>query len=205
MIDQTHALCSKLWQYVLCILFSDQGPNEHTNNSLLEYFSQDSLWLNHNSLLLINPPANTLIRPTIDFERLPIWRFTVRRRRTTHGTREYHSDIELEQSSNINEQDSTLKKAFIHRRVTNIVSLTQQDNCYTSESDENNNSSLNSNLNEMNSSEIYQCSICLEKYIHNVYICTLPCLHHFHRKCLFDWLCNSEHNTCPLCRSPVMN
>jgi len=200
MIDQTHALCSKLWQYILCILFSDQEPNEHTNNSLLEYFSQDSLWLNHHSLLTINPNVNS----TIDFQRLPIWRFTIRRRKTNHGASEYHSDIELEQSNNINNQESTLKKSFLHRRVKNIISLTQQDNFYTSESDENNNS-LNSNINKMNSSEIYQCSICLEKYFHNVYICTLPCLHHFHRKCLFDWLNNSEHNTCPLCRSPVMN
>jgi hypothetical protein len=204
MIDQIHALCSKGWQYILCILFSDQGPNEHTNNTLLQYFSQDSLWLNQRSLLIINPHVNTSIRPAIDFERLPVWRFTMRRRKTSHGAREYHSDIELEQSSDINDQKCPLKKSFIHRRITNIVSLTQQDNCYTSESDENNNS-LNTNPDQMNSSEIYQCSICLEKYFNNVYICTLPCLHHFHRKCLFDWLRDSEHNTCPLCRSPVMS
>ena len=181
MIDQTHALCSKVWQYVLCLLFSDQGPNEHTNNILLEYLSHDSLWLNHNSLLIINSNSTS----TFDFQRLPVWRFTIRRRQTNHGISEYHSDIELEQSSNINNQDLILKKSFIHRRLTNIVSLNQQDNFYTSESDENNNT-LNSNLNQMNSSQISQCSICLEKYIHNVYICTLPCLHHFHRKCLFD-------------------
>jgi hypothetical protein len=204
MIDQTHAFCSKIWQFVLCILFSEQGPNDHTNNTLLQYFSQDSLWLDQHSLLIPNPIINSSIRSTIDLKRLPIWRFTIRRRPTTHGAGEYHSDIELEQSNNLTDQDCTLKKSSIHRRPTNIVSLTQQDNFYTSESDENNNS-LNSNLDNMNSSKIYQCSICLEKYLHNVYICTLPCLHHFHRKCLFDWLCNSEHNTCPLCRSPVMN
>jgi hypothetical protein len=204
MIDQTHALCSKIWQFVLRILFSDQGPNDHTNDTFFQYFSQNSLWLDQHSLLTLHPNINTSIRPSIDFKRLAIWRFTIRRRKTTHGASEYHSDIELEQSNNINDQDCTLKKSFIHRRATNIVSLTQQDNCYTSESDENNNS-LNSNPDKMNSSQIYQCSICLEKYIHNVYICTLPCLHHFHRKCLFDWLRDSEHNTCPLCRSPVMN
>jgi hypothetical protein len=189
-IDRIHALCSKLWQYILSFLFSDQGPNEN-NNIFLQYFPQDSLWLNQYSLSTINSNVNSSIRPMIDFERLPIWRFTIRRRRqqTTHGASEYHSDIELE-------QDSRLKKSSFHRHMIN-----QQDNSYTSESDENNNS-LNSNL---NSSEIYQCSICLEKYFHHVYICTLPCLHHFHRKCLFDWLRNSEHNTCPLCRSPVMN
>jgi hypothetical protein len=203
MIDQIHALFSNLWQSILRILFSDQGPNEHTNTILLQYLSQDSLWLGQQSLLTINPHISTTIRPAIDFDRFPIWRFTIRRRRrTTHGASEYHSDIELEQSSDINEQDSTLKKSFIHRRTT--ISLTQQDNFYTSESDENNNS-LKSDSSELNSSEIYQCSICLEKYFHNVYICTLPCLHHFHRKCLFDWLSNSEHNTCPLCRLPVMN
>ncbi|CAF3359729.1 unnamed protein product [Rotaria sp. Silwood1] len=203
MIDQTHALCSKVWQFVLCILFSDQGSNEHTNNTLLQYFSQDSLWLNQYSLLTINPNVNISNNRTIDFKHLPIWRFTIRRRKATHGTSEYYSDIELEPSNNINEQDCTLKKSFIHRRITNVASISQQDHFYTSETDENNNS-LNSFQNEMNSSEIYQCSICLEKYFNNVYICTLPCLHHFHRKCLFNWLCNSEYNTCPLCRSPVM-
>ena len=145
MIDQTHAFCSKIWQYVLCILFSEQGPNDHTNNTLLQYFSQDSLWLNQHSLLIINPIINSSIRSTIDLKRLPIWRFTIRRRQTTHGASEYHSDIELEQSNNLTDQDCTLKKSSIHRRPTNIVSLTQQDNFYTSESDENNNS-LNSNL-----------------------------------------------------------
>ena len=147
----------------------------------------------------MNPHTTTSIRPAINFERLPTWRFTIRRRQTnTHGAAsEYHSDIELEPSNSLKKSSSTLKKSFVHRRVTNLVSLSQQENCYTSESDENNNSRLNS-------SNIYQCSICLEKYFHNVYICTLPCLHHFHRKCLFDWLCNSEQSTCPLCRSPVI-
>ncbi|CAF1131792.1 unnamed protein product [Rotaria sordida] len=203
MIDQTHALCSKVWQFVLCILFSDQESNEHTDNTLIHYFSQDSLWLNQYSLLTINSNVNILNNRIIAFKNLPIWRFTIRRRKTIHGTSEYYSDIELEQSNNINEYDSTLKKSFIHRRITNIVSISQQDYFYTSETDENNNS-LNSSQNEMNISEIYQCSICLEKYFNNVYICTLPCLHHFHRRCLFNWLCNSEYNTCPLCRSPVM-
>lgn len=155
--------------------------------------------MNQHSLLTLNPNTTTSTRPVVNFERLPTWRFTIRRRQTnTHGAAsEYHSDIELEQSNSLEKSSSTLKKSFPHRRVTNLVSLSQQENCYTSESDENNNSLLNS-------SNIYQCSICLEKYFHNVYICTLPCLHHFHRKCLFDWLCNSEQSTCPLCRSPVI-
>ncbi|CAF2493808.1 unnamed protein product [Rotaria sp. Silwood2] len=180
-----------------------QGSNEHTNNTLLQYFSQDSLWLNQYSLLTINPNVNISNNRTINFKHLPVWRFTTRRRKPTHGASEYYSDIELEQSNNTNEQDCTLRKSFIHRRITNVVSTSQQDHFYTSETDENNNS-LNSYQTEMNSSQIYQCSICLEKYFNNVYICTLPCLHHFHRKCLFNWLYNSEYNTCPLCRSSVM-
>ena len=156
-------------------------------------FTPDSLWLNQHSLLITDPNASTIVRPVINFERLPTWRFTIRRRQTnTHSAaNEYHSDIELEQSNSFDE------KPTVHRRVTNLVSFNQQENSYTSESDENNNSLLNS-------SNIYQCSICLEKYFHNVVICTLPCLHHFHRKCLFNWLCNSEQSTCPLCRSPVI-
>ena len=204
MIDQIYAFCSKIGQFILCILFSDHGPNERINNNLLGYFSQDSLWLDQLIFSTINPNVHISNRPTIDLKHLPIWRFTIRRRKTNRGICEYYSDIELDQSNNNNEQDCRLKKSFIHRRITGDISLLQQDNCYTSESDENNNS-LKTNLYEMNSSKIYQCSICLEKYIFSVYVCTLPCLHHFHRKCLFDWLCTSETNTCPLCRSPVMN
>ena len=203
-IDRAHTLCSKAWQYLLSILFSDQEPNERNNPTLLQYFAHDSLWLDQGSLFTTHSHSHSASRPAIDFDRLPTWRFTIRRRTTTHGASEYYSDMELEQSTNMHSPHCTVKKSFIHRRITNLVSLTQQENCYTSESDENNNP-LKGGIDDMNSSEIYQCSICLEKYFNNVYICTLPCLHHFHRKCLFDWLCNSEHTTCPLCRSPVVN
>ena len=112
MIDRIHALCSKVWQYILSFLFSDQGPNER-NNIFLQHFPQDSLWLNQYYVPTINSNVNPPIRPMIDFERLPVWRFTIRRRQqTTHGASEYHSDIELEQSNNLNDQDSTLKKSF---------------------------------------------------------------------------------------------
>lgn len=203
MIDQTHAFCSKVWQFLLCLLFSEQRPREHTDNPLLQYFSQDSLWLDPNSLLIHSAVLRPSARPQIDLERLPTWRFTIRRRQTSHGTSEYYSDIELEQSVPPNDEHSSTKKAFVHRRLTNVMSITAQENSYTSESDENNNS-LQATLDEMNSSERYQCSICLEKYLNHVYICTLPCLHHFHRKCLFNWLLTSENQTCPLCRTPVI-
>jgi hypothetical protein len=204
MIDQTHALCSKVWQFLLCLLFSEQRPDGHTDRSLLQYFSQDSLWLDPHSLIINSSSLPTSVRPKIDFSRLPVWRFTVRRRHTAHGAREYYSDIELEPSLPTDEQSNSVKKPCLHRRLTNLMSGASQESCYTSESDENNNS-LTSTLDEVNSSERYQCSICLEKYLNHVYLCTLPCLHHFHRKCLFDWLANSEHQTCPLCRSPVLN
>jgi hypothetical protein len=204
MIDRTHALCCQIWQFLLCILFSEHRPNGHTDNTLLQYFSQDSLWLNPSSLVIRHSSTNATIHSTVDFARLPIWRFTIRRRQTTHGTNEYYSDIELEQSMSIDEHFCPMKRSFLRRRLTNIVSITSQDNCYTSESDENNNS-LKTNDNQLNSSQRYQCSICLEKYLNHVYICTLPCLHHFHQRCLFNWLSSSEHHTCPLCRSPVSN
>ncbi|CAF4452384.1 unnamed protein product [Rotaria socialis] len=203
MIDQMQALCSKLWQLVLCLLFSQQRRNEHIDNSLLQYFSQDSLFLNQYVSLTINSNVNMSNHRIIDLRQLSVWRFSIRRRKSIHGANEYYSDIELEPSSRLNEQDYPLKKSSIHRRRTNIVSTSQQDHFYASDTDENNNS-LNSNRNEMNISKIYQCSICLEKYFNSAYICTLPCFHHFHRKCLSDWFSNSEHNTCPLCRSSVL-
>lgn len=150
----------------------------------------------------MNSNVNISSLPAIDFRYLPTWRFTIRKRRTTHGATEYYSDIELEQRNDVNKQECISKKSFIHRRATNFISPFQQDNFYSSESDETNNC-LYSNLDRMNTSDIYQCSICLEKYSNNVYLCTLSCFHHFHRRCLFNWLQNSEYYTCPLCRSPV--
>lgn len=196
MIDRTHEFCLKIWRFFICLLFSDQHGRETTDNRFVQYFSQDSLWLDPHVLLIPHSKQ-------FDFERLPIWRFTIRRRQTSHGTSEYYSDIELEQTIRRDQEHCSTKKSFVHRRSTNMMSISTQENSYTSESDENNNS-LETSVDQLNSSERYQCSICLEKYLNHVYICTLPCLHHFHRKCLFNWLSNSENQTCPLCRSPVM-
>ncbi|CAF1635475.1 unnamed protein product, partial [Adineta ricciae] len=112
MIDQTHALCSKVWQYLLCLLFSDHGPTDHGNTTFLRYFSQDSLWLDQHSLLTMNSNGTAAVRSGIDLTRLPIWRFTIRKRKTTHGASEYYSDMELEQANHNNEQTCPIKRSF---------------------------------------------------------------------------------------------
>jgi hypothetical protein len=49
-----------------------------------------------------------------------------------------------------------------------------------------------------------ECYICLEKYIENEELTTLPCNHVFHKHCIQTWLCK-EHITCPTCRVDIRN
>ncbi|KAL0359684.1 UNVERIFIED_CONTAM: E3 ubiquitin protein ligase RIE1 [Sesamum angustifolium] len=43
-----------------------------------------------------------------------------------------------------------------------------------------------------------ECCICLYKYVDGAELCTLPCNHHFHHKCITKWL--RINATCPLCK-----
>lgn len=45
------------------------------------------------------------------------------------------------------------------------------------------------------------CPICIENYQDEEIICLLDCDHHYHAKCLKDWL--KINDVCPLCRSKV--
>jgi hypothetical protein len=44
------------------------------------------------------------------------------------------------------------------------------------------------------------CSICLSTEENQI---TLPCNHHYHKKCILEWFNNIK--TCPLCRQPYIN
>ena len=43
-----------------------------------------------------------------------------------------------------------------------------------------------------------QCSICLEEYRNGDEVVYLPCLHIFHKDCIYTWLRN--HDDCPICK-----
>jgi len=45
------------------------------------------------------------------------------------------------------------------------------------------------------------CTICLEEFIGEQEIRTLPCLHQFHKGCVDKWLYRQNH--CPNCRAEV--
>lgn len=52
------------------------------------------------------------------------------------------------------------------------------------------------------SKEVTECAICLDKYRSGVILCTLPCSHNYHHKCIFTWLSRNNHH-CPICRWPA--
>ncbi|CAA0812879.1 Zinc finger- C3HC4 type (RING finger) family protein [Striga hermonthica] len=47
-----------------------------------------------------------------------------------------------------------------------------------------------------------ECCICLYKYVNGAELCTLPCNHHFHHKCITKWL--RINATCPLCKFNIL-
>ena len=61
----------------------------------------------------------------------------------------------------------------------------------------------NSNINDIkNKNDI--CNICMDEYMINDKLTSLPCKHAFHTDCIKNWLCN-EKVTCPTCRKDVRN
>lgn len=49
-----------------------------------------------------------------------------------------------------------------------------------------------------NTTEVEQCSICMEEMTTGSHVTGMPCSHMFHRECIQEWLKRS--NTCPICR-----
>ncbi|KAL3637085.1 hypothetical protein CASFOL_019384 [Castilleja foliolosa] len=47
-----------------------------------------------------------------------------------------------------------------------------------------------------------ECCICLYKYVDGTELCTLPCNHHFHHRCVTKWL--RINATCPLCKFNIL-
>lgn len=47
------------------------------------------------------------------------------------------------------------------------------------------------------------CVVCMAEYLEEDTLIKLPCEHHFHAKCVTDWLRNRA--TCPICRKAVNN
>ena len=47
-----------------------------------------------------------------------------------------------------------------------------------------------------------ECSVCLEHFVIGDKVTILPCYHNFHEHCIRGWL--HGHQTCPLCRTHIM-
>nr|GMC88573.1 E3 ubiquitin-protein ligase At4g11680-like isoform X1 [Ipomoea batatas] len=53
------------------------------------------------------------------------------------------------------------------------------------------------------SPEDSECCICLNSYSDGAELCTLPCNHHFHHRCICKWL--RINATCPLCKFNILS
>lgn len=50
----------------------------------------------------------------------------------------------------------------------------------------------------------HTCSICLDDFVAEQEVKTLPCLHHFHTGCIEEWLRQQGRAvSCPVCKTPV--
>lgn len=47
-----------------------------------------------------------------------------------------------------------------------------------------------------------ECSICLESLEADITV--LKCLHHFHTKCIINYVVKYKKDKCPICRSPAI-
>uniref|UniRef100_A0A1A9W0Q8 RING-type domain-containing protein n=1 Tax=Glossina brevipalpis TaxID=37001 RepID=A0A1A9W0Q8_9MUSC len=56
---------------------------------------------------------------------------------------------------------------------------------------------------ETSNGDQLSCAICIDDLLSKEIIRTLPCNHRFHVKCIDKWL--QSHNTCPMCRAPVID
>ncbi|CAF0898999.1 unnamed protein product, partial [Didymodactylos carnosus] len=186
--EDTMNYCTKFWQFFLRILFSDsqqRSPSvvlDYTNDeitNILDYFSHTytygSLWLNYSSIPSYGISNN--VNNISYLKHLPVWRFGMTRR----GVCETFSDIEPENNRQFDDDNDEQRQSSVMSRICNYFNHKRKErkqcrrrklstispmdlrNCYTSESDDNNNTII---------SRIYQCSICLEKYKYGDYLCS---------------------------------
>jgi hypothetical protein len=47
---------------------------------------------------------------------------------------------------------------------------------------------------------LHDCSICLDKFGQDQFVCQLPCRHNFHYSCIYNWFLTENYH-CPLCRN----
>lgn len=62
-------------------------------------------------------------------------------------------------------------------------------------------SSLKSSSSSSTTNINMTCPVCTDDFENNDDITSLPCRHHFHRKCVVAWL--SRHCSCPVCRKEM--
>lgn len=64
---------------------------------------------------------------------------------------------------------------------------------------------MESSQKEDNKNENFEkCVICMEKYVINDEVETLPCFHIFHKECIEHWL-KAGKDSCPICKNKVNN
>jgi hypothetical protein len=50
--------------------------------------------------------------------------------------------------------------------------------------------------------DLPHCAVCLETYVANDEVRTIPCFHTFHTRCIDPWL--SQKAVCPVCKHPAV-
>ena len=63
---------------------------------------------------------------------------------------------------------------------------------------------LNEDANQKYGYSARECVVCLEHFKCNEIVTGLPCLHMFHKSCIYNWLVlENSQNRCPVCRWPA--
>ena len=111
--------------------------------------------------------------------------------------------LNLFSPSNAAVGDAVYSQEALDRIITNLMEQNPQSNAAPPASDE----ALN-NLDRrpvtkdlLGDDGQSECAICIDDFASGQTAVFLPCKHWFHEQCVVLWL--KEHNTCPVCRTPI--
>ncbi|KAF2073057.1 hypothetical protein CYY_005640 [Polysphondylium violaceum] len=187
------------------LLFNNN--NNNSSSSSTNPTSQNRMFLSNSRFShLINPPLNlqlTFIDRDFDSNDYDMLLALDDDNQNYGGAKKEQIDLlPLHSLSSKKDLESLFNSGCMDFCKTEIKE-TKKDEADTSSSgskvDNIDDSSSSSNLN--NSQQQKDCSICLEGFKIGDSIRTLPCVHHYHRECIDQWL--KIKSVCPVCKLDV--
>lgn len=117
--------------------------------------------------------------------------------------RSLHDILNLINPANAMAGDAVYTQEALDRIVTNLMEANPQSNAAPPASEQALRNLERKTVDKamLGEDDKVECSICIDDMKEGEKAVFLPCKHWFHEDCVVLWL--KEHNTCPICRTPV--